>query len=436
MIVRLTQRFFIVAAVMVLLFLLAYVLPPLFIVAKVLTGMWALVVLADVWMLFGKARKMEAERTCQERFSNGDENPVTVRFNNPYPFAARVDVIDEMPVQFQMRDFILHAKVAKGEERTVRYVLTPKTRGEYRFDRIRLFFTSPIGLLQRRFTRGTAFTVKVYPSFAHLSLYSMLAIHHNLTDLGIKRVRQVGADTEFDQIKDYVQGDDYRNINWKASARANSLKVNVYQQERSQAIYSIIDKGRMMQQTAHGMTFFDYAINATLALSYVALKKEDYAGLLSFAKTVDGYVPAAKQGGQIQKLMESLYKEQTIFSESDYSALVTTLRQKVTKRSLIVLYANFATMNQLQRELPYLRQISSQHRLIVVIFKDQEMDNFMAAPPANTEEYYQQMMVEKYQEEKELIAKTLRQNAITTIVTLPDNLSVSVINKYLDVRRF
>lgn len=418
------------------LFILAFVVPSLFGVAKVLLWVLGIATLADVVVLYVAAGKMDAVRTCSERFSNGDENEVTVSFSNPYAFKVWVEVIDEMPVEFQMRDFVLREKLEAKEERVVSYTLVPKRRGLYHFDRIRLFFSTPLGLYQRRFTQGTPCDVKVYPSFVHLSFYSLLAIHHRLNEVGIKRVRQVGADTEFDQIKDYVQGDDYRNINWKASARANSLKVNVYQQERSQQLYSIIDKGRMMQQTYNGMTFFDYAINATLAISHVALKKEDKAGIISFDKTVDGYVPAMNRGAQMQKLMEELYGESTIFSESDYSALASAVRQKITKRSLIVLYSNFATMNQLKRELPYLHQISMHHKLIVVLFKDREMDDFVARQPKDAEEYYQQNMVETYIEEKDLIAKTLRQNGILTLQTLPENLSVNVINKYLEVRRF
>ncbi len=431
-----TLRFYLVAAILVLLFIISFFFPPLFIVTKVLTGLWVLAVVVDLALLFITRAKPNAERACSDRFSNGDENEVKIEFCNPYSFKSRVEVIDEMPVEFQMRDFVMKDHLKAKQQHTISYSLTPKKRGVYHFDRIRLFFSSPIGLVQRRFTCGTPFSVKVYPSYTHLSLYSLIAIHNKLDEVGIKRVRQVGADTEYDQIKDYVQGDDYRNINWKASARAYSLKVNVYQQERSQNLYAVIDKGRMMQQTFNGMTFFEYAVNASLAISYVAMKKDDRSGLISFAKEVDGFVPAAKQGGQMQCLMEQLYHEQTIFSESDYSGLSSFLAAKVTKRSLVILFANFATLNQLKRELQYLRQISRQHKLIVVIFKDRQMHEFVELSPKNTEEYYQQIMVEQYIEEKDHIERTLRQNGIITLQTYPENLSINIINKYLEVRRF
>ena len=112
--------------------------------------------------------------------------------------------------------------------------------------------------------------------------YELLAVSDNLTEMGIKRIRRVGHHTEFEQIKEYVKGDDYRTINWKASARRHELMVNVYQDERSQQIYNVIDKGRVMQQAFRGMTLLDYAINASLVLSYVAMRREDRAGLVTF----------------------------------------------------------------------------------------------------------------------------------------------------------
>ena len=120
-----------------------------------------------------------------------------------------------------------------------------------------------------------------------LRQYELLAISNRLTDLGIKRIRRVGHNTEFEQIKEYVKGDDYRTINWKASARRHQLMVNVYQDERSQQIFNVIDKGRVMQQAFRGMTLLDYAINASLVLSYVAMHKEDKAGIVTFNEKFD-----------------------------------------------------------------------------------------------------------------------------------------------------
>lgn len=432
----LTKRFFYVAVALIVLFALGYPIPFLFNVARVLMVVWGVLLLIDFGMLYCvKAQEMRAERHCRDRFSNGDSNDVEIMLQSPYGFRTRVEVIDEMPIDFQMRDFVLQDHLQAKEDRRLTYALTPHHRGCYHFDRIRIYFASPIGMLFRRYTRGVAQEVKVYPSFARLSLYSLMC-NHRLDEYGIKRIRQVGADTDFEQIKDYIPGDEYRHINWKASARTHQLKVNVYQQDRSMPIYSIVDKGRMMQQSAFGNTYLELAINAALALSYVALKKDDQAGLVTLSTSVDAFVGARKNGPQMQLLMESLYGQQTHFAESDYSALSAHFTQRVTKRCLAVLFANFATLNALDRELPYLMQIARRHQLLVVLFRDREMEAFVARQPKDTEDYYQQLAVEKYYREKRLIINKLRQNNILTLYTLPENLSVGIINKYLEYRRF
>ena len=151
-----------------------------------------------------------------------------------------------------------------------------------------------------------------------LNRYELLAMSNNLTEMGIKRIRRVGNNTEFEQIKEYVKGDDYRMINWKASARRHQLMVNVYRDERSQQIFSVIDKGRVMQQSFRGMTLLDYSINAALVLSYVAMHREDKAGLITFADNMDTFIAPSRQSGQMERLLEALYSQETKFSETDF----------------------------------------------------------------------------------------------------------------------
>ena len=289
-------------------------------------------------------------------------------------------------------------------------------------------------MLSRRYTCGEEQDIKVYPSYLMLHRYELLAMSDNLTELGIKRIRRVGHHTEFEQIKEYVKGDDYRTINWKASARRHELMVNVYQDERSQQIYSVIDKGRVMQQAFRGMTLLDYAINASLVLSYVAMRKEDKAGIVTFNEHVDSFVPASKAPGQMQTLLENLYSQQTTFGETDFSSLCVHFNKHVSKRSFLVLYTNFSSMGSMNRQLAYLQQLNRQHRLLVVFFEDADMKTYIASPAKDTEGYYRHVIAEKFAFEKRLIVSTLKQNGIYSLLTTPENLSIDVINKYLEMK--
>jgi uncharacterized protein (DUF58 family) len=307
-------------------------------------------------------------------------------------------------------------------------------RGVYGFGKISVFASTFIGIVQRRYTCGDDKDVKVYPSFLMLRQYELLAISNRLTDLGIKRIRRVGHNTEFEQIKEYVKGDDYRTINWKASARRHQLMVNVYQDERSQQIFNVIDKGRVMQQAFRGMTLLDYAINASLVLSYVAMHKEDKAGIVTLNEKFDTFVPASKQMGHIQKILDSLYAQETTFGETDFSALVANLNMHVNKRSLLVIYTNFSGIESMKRQLSYLKQLNRRHRVLVVFFEDAELSQYIDTRADSSEEYYRHVIAEKFAYEKRLIVSTLKQHGILSLLTTPENLSVDVINKYLELK--
>lgn len=430
----LARRFYIALSIVVALIASGYLWSPMFTVGRILLLLFVVVVVADVVLLW-RQRGVQAFRMMADRFSNGDENDVRIRVENNYGFPIHVEVIDEIPFIFQRRDVCFLAKIEKLEAQTIKYSLRPTRRGVYGFGKVRVFAASPLGLVQRRYTCGEAQDVKVYPSFLMLHQYELLAISNNLTEMGIKRIRRVGHHTDFEQIKDYVAGDDFRTINWKASARRSKLMVNVYQDERSQQIYNVIDKGRVMQQAFKGMTLLDYSINASLVLSYVAMYKEDRAGLATFSSDFDTFVPASRRPGHMQTLMETLYAQQTEFGETDYAALVANLNKHVSKRSLIVLYTNFMGLVSLQRQLPYFQQLNSRHRLLVVFFEDVELKDYIARQPHDTEDYYRHVMACRFAYEQRLIVSTLRQHGILSLLTTPENLSVDVINRYLEMKQ-
>jgi uncharacterized protein (DUF58 family) len=290
--------------------------------------------------------------------------------------------------------------------------------------------------VERRYRCCEPCNVSVYPSYQKLHQYELMAISQNLQEPGIKRIRRIGNNTEFEHIRDYLKGDDYRTVNWRATARLSRPMVNVYQDERSQQIFSVIDKGRVMQQAFQGMTLLDYAINASLALSYVAMRKEDRAGLITFADKADTFVAADRRPGHINKLLETLYAEQTDFEETDFSALSVAVGRHISKHSLLVLYTNFMGQVSLQRQLPFLQQIARRHRLLVVFFEDVELQQFIDSPIRTEEEQCQHEVAEKFAAEKQLISATLRQHGILSLLTTPQALTVDVINRYLAIRSF
>ena len=429
----LAHRFYFFLIAIILTLLVGFAVPPLFFIGRILVLLMLIAVLVDIAMLWSR-RGIHAYRTLSPRFSNGDDNPVSIRLESNYPFAVRVEVIDEVPFVFQRRDVLFKAAIRKQSDVTITYHLRTTERRVYGVGYVRVFVNTVLGLVQRRFTCCAPQDVKVYPSYMMLRQYELLAMSNNLTEMGIKRIRRIGHNTDFEQIKDYVVGDDYRTINWRATARRHQLMVNVYQEERAQQVYQVVDKGRMMQQTFNGMTLLDYAINASLVLSYVAINKQDKAGLITFSDKFETFIHASRQSGHMQTLQEALYAEHTEFAETDYSALLTGLSRHVSHRSLLVLYTSFTSMAALRRQLSYLRQLAMRHRLLVVFFEDEELRTFANTPARKTEDTYQRVIAEKFAYEQHLIVQTLRQYGIQALLTTPNNLSVDVINKYLEMK--
>jgi len=429
-----SQFFWGVCIGITLLFILAYIFPGLFGMVKLVFVLWVVFVLTDAVLLFRHPKGIFARRDTPEHLSNGDENPLQLYLQNNYHFNTQLEIIDEIPFQFQRRDVLFEAQLTPNETKILRYQLRPTKRGEYNFGALNVFVQSPLRLLKRRYRFGEAQMVAVYPSFLQMRQYELLAISNRLTEFGLKKIRRLGHSMEFEQIRPYVQGDDVRSLNWKATARRNELMVNAFQDEKSQSIYCLIDKGRVMKSPFEGLTLLDYAINATLVLSNIALLKQDKAGLITFSEVLGQVLPAERKTGQLAKILEILYKQKTRYLESDYETLYANLRVRVRQRSLLLLFTNFETLNALQRQLPYLRRMAKEHLLIVVFFENTETAQVLREPTANTEQIYLKTIAERFYYEKKRIVVELQKYGIQSILTAPKDLNANTVNKYLELK--
>ncbi len=388
----------------------------------------------DILLLYTVKTGIEAERITPEKLSNGDLNPIKINLKNHYNFSVLIKIIDEIPFQFQVRDFKILKTIDAATQKEISYELRPTERGEYLFGALNIYVSSPLKLISRRFIFDKNQMVPTYPSYIQLSKYDLIAFSNNLFQYGIKKIRRIGHTMEFEQIKEYVQGDDLRTLNWKATAKRNSLMVNQFQDEKSQSVYMAIDKGRVMQMPFDGLALLDYAINSALVLSNVILKKQDKAGLFSFSKKVENRVFAERRGSQMQKILETLYNIKTDFFESDYSRLYVDIKKNINQRSLIILYTNFETMDGLNRQLPYLKGIAKSHLLVVVFFSNTELNSIINKKTNTLQEVYDKVIAEKFMFEKRLIVNELKKYGIHSVLTQPENLTLDAINKYLEIK--
>ena len=430
----LNERFFVALVLLVIGFIAAYIYPGLLGLFKFLFIVFLCLNIIDFILLNAKSKGIHAERIAPDKLSNGDINEIKIRLINRYNFGLSVKILDELPHQFQIRDFELKSKLGVRENKFFKYELRPVERGSYAFGNLNVFIASPIGMLSRKYSYDKAREVPVYPSFLQLRKYDLMAFTNRLFEYGLKKIRRIGHTMEFEQIKEYVQGDDIRNLNWKATAKKNQLMVNQYQDEKSQPIYSIIDKGRVMKMPFNALSLLDYAINATLVISNIAIKKQDKAGMFSFSNGIENRVVAERRSSQMNLILETLFNLQTDFVESDFSRLYIDIKRNITHRSLLLLYTNFETLDSLHRQLPFLLAISKQHLLVVIFFENTELNEFAAKQAETVHQIYQQTIAEKFVYEKKLIVNELKRYGIQTILTKPEDLTLKTINKYLEIK--
>ncbi|HRP89183.1 MAG TPA: DUF58 domain-containing protein [Edaphocola sp.] len=429
-----SRRWFLSLGVIAVISIVSFFIPILWIIVPILLISFGFLTIVDFFALFIGNKGISAERTTAERWHLGESNPVHLYLKNNFPFKVHLEIIDEVPVVFQYRDFILKLSLKQNEKKDFCYELIPKNRGELNFGKINIFVISPLKLLKRRLKIQQETKVKVYPTTQLIKSYQLIATADQNNVLGSRKIRRLGHSLEFEQIKYYVAGDDIRTINWNATARTGELMVNTYTDIRSQQIYCLIDKGRSMKMPFEGMTLMDHAIKAALVFLNIALYKHDKAGLLSFSSSVSDIIAADQGPKQMYKILETLYNQKTDFWDSDFEKLFIQVKNKINQRSFLMLFTNFESLAALERQLPYLKNLANKYILCIAFFENTAVEEIVNQPASNIESIYTKTIAERFAYERKLMVKELRRYGIIAMLTTPKRLTVDVINNYLELK--
>ena len=430
----LTQRFFLLFGIVIAFFVVAFPLGYLYLAARIFFFAAVTFVVADGVLLFHKKNQVEAQRITPKLLSLSDANRIRLILKNKAPFWLKINLVDELPFQLQQRDFSLSAQLKSNETQQLNYEVRPTERGAYNFGNLNVFAETRLGLLQRKFVCATLINVSTYPSVIQMRQFELKTMRRLAQQAGTRKIRRFGQSYEFEQIKNYVPGDDFRTINWKASSRANALMVNQYEDERSQQVYCIIDKSRVMHAPFNELTLLDYSINAVLALSNIILRKKDKAGLISFSDKIGSSLAADDSTQQLPLILNALYKEIPGKGEADYTILYRAVRQLVKTRSMLLLFTNFESENAMERVLPLLRLINRQHLLLVIFFRNTEVESFEKSAVTTTDDIFSQTIARQYIDDKKSIYNKLQHYGIQTILTTPEDLTANTINRYLELK--
>lgn len=431
----LRNRFFYVFAIAVAFFILGFSFTVLFTIGQVVLVLLFLVSGIDWYLLYQATQRIKVSRNVNEKLSLGDSQSVHYKLDNQSNRNLLFELIDEFPEQLQFRSTQKSGSMDAQDELYVETEIRPLIRGEYNFGETHVYISTPmLRLLERKVSMQNETMIKVVPSIIQMRKYALEVFAKTATMAGIRKVRTIGENDEFEQIRQYQQGDNFKSINWKASSRKNELMINQYQNTRSQSVYCIVDKGRSMKMPFNGLTLLDYAINTSLVISNIVLKKYDKAGLITFSEKIGQVVKSENTPKQLSVLSEQLYNQKTGFKESNHELLFYYLRQHLKRRSILLYFTNFENVYDLEKNIDYLKSLNRRHLMIIIFFDNTELQSAKDQPIESISDVYVNTFAAKAIMEKEQIRDQLRVNGIQTILTAPENLSVNVINKYLEIK--
>lgn len=385
--------------------------------------------------LFTRRRvNLAVEREVEDRLSLGADNRVVIRVANRSRYAGRLLVKDDPPVEFATPRRMQSITVEPYDTRMLHYYTRPPARGRYAFGAVHVRGKSLLGLTwwQKRFPLPRE--VAVYPNLLEVEKYAYLARSDRLEQIGIRLTRVRGQGQEFESLREYTPDDEYRHIDWKATARRHRPITRQYELERSQTMLIMVDAGRMMSAMIGDMAKLDYALNAALMLAYVAAEKDDAVGLITFADTVKAYVPPRKGRQQVGRLADSLYDLQPALVEPNYAEAFGMLYSQARKRALVVCFTDLIDVDASRRLLAHLSVLAPRHLPLLVTLRDPNLTTAARQMPEESYDVYRRAMASQVESDRETALGVLRRRGVMVLDAPPEKLTVSSVNEYLALK--
>ncbi len=399
-----------------------------------LYGLACLALFALDWRLAGSLGRFDLARQHDSRLSLNAFNPIRLTVRNR----------GRRPVIFWLRDeppdaFEVDARVRPGRAPALGaweggYGARPLRRGNYEFGDLNLRWLSPLGLLVRQGRLPARGAVKVYPNLLDVRHYDLLLRRNRLQELGLRQTRQLGEGTEFERLREYQPDDDFRRIDWKATARRHQPIAVEFQTERSQNVIAVLDAGRLMQSPVARVAKLDYVVNAVLLLAYVASGKGDKVGLLTFADEVSRYLAPRQGRGQFYRMLELLYAVEAQPVEPNYGRALAYLALKQRKRALIVLFTDLSGGASMRALVQHAAVLARRSLLLVVTISDPDVHAAAGQRPSDSIGVYQRVAAERLLAERLVTLDQLRRQGCLTLDVPANELSIKVINQYLELK--
>jgi len=375
-----------------------------------------------------------ATRVLDARLVVGAKNRIVVRLHNPTSRGIRVTVRDELPDGWVAEPEEQTLEVPAFARREIAYDVVPPRRGRYRFGDVHLRLEGAARLGAALVRVPAAADARVYPNVLGPRRFELAARLGDLRSIGFRNIRVAGQGGEFEQLREYVAGDAYRELDWKSTAKRQRPVTRVYQQERSQIVVIAVDAGRMMATRLAGLTKLDHAINASLLLAYVALRQGDRVGLVVFADTIKAFVAPGRGPGQYRKLLEVLYAVEAQPTHVDFRRLVEHVRVRLPRRALLVMFSDLLDEAQAMPLAEYAVVLRKKHLPVCVTMHDPIATRLADVAPHSAEDVYLRAAAADVLADRESVKAHLAKAGIAIVEAPPGELAVATVNRYLEIK--
>lgn len=386
------------------------------------------------WWRADSVERFEVSRDHDSKLSLGAENPIYLTLRNLQRRPVGFQLRDEPPDQFVVAHQIYDGRLAPLGIFEQTYYVRPVRRGDYVFGNVNLRWQGPMGLVVRQGHLNTAAPVKVYPNLIEVRRYDLLLKQNRLQELGLRHTRMFGQGTEFERLREYTPDDEYRRINWKATARRQRPVTTEYQTERSQSIIAVLDVGRMMQSPVAEMAKLDYVINAVLLLGYVATGMGDKVGLMTFADEVINSLNPKHGRGQFYSMLEMLYRVEPQPVEPNYRRALSYLALRQRKRALVLIFTDLSGGASMDDLIKHVTLLSKRSLPLVVTISDPDIQQAAEMRPDDSLGVYQQAAAQELLDQRQIALDTLKKHGVLTLDVPANKLSIAVINRYLELK--
>jgi uncharacterized protein (DUF58 family) len=404
--------------------------------APTLAADGGLLLLALLDAALASGRSIVVAREAPTVLSVGRANPVRLQIRSTARRKLDVTVMDDRPPEVGVTDLPARATLAARGRATLTYHLSPSRRGAIELGDHHVRYPSPLGLWQRQLRLPARNTLKVYPDVTAVRVYELLA-RQSRENLLVRAVRLRGGENEFERLREYGRDDEYRNIDWKATARRGRLIVREYQQERNQTVVCLLDCGRLMTAESDGLAQMDHALNAVLMLSHVAARGGDQLGLMAFDSRVRTYLPPAGGRRAAQRVAHAMYDVHANMVETDFESAFTELTKRLRKRALVVLFTQVIDDVSAQMVLRQVRSLRPRHLPVCVLFRDTDLDR-LAEPPGLAAAPDGELFVAAAAAEtivwRERLVRDLKTGGALVLHVPPRQTTPALINRYLQIK--